>query len=56
MAVLVEGGYGVVRRDTSRNEHTVTMATISNDIARGLTIWMAARDCSGRPAMSVSEF
>ncbi|MFD5423169.1 hypothetical protein ACFWJT_34780 [Streptomyces sp. NPDC127069] len=56
MAVLVEGGYGVVRRDTTRNQHTVTMATISNGIACGLTIWMAARDCSGRPATSFSEF
>ncbi len=37
VAVLDEGGYEIVRRDTTRNEHTVTTATSVNDIARDLT-------------------
>ncbi|GGK32024.1 hypothetical protein GCM10011583_74760 [Streptomyces camponoticapitis] len=53
---LDEGGYEIVRRDTTRNEHEVTTATSINDIAHDLTIWMAARDFAGRPSMQVSEF
>ncbi|MGW9412340.1 hypothetical protein [Streptomyces diastaticus] len=56
VAVLDEGGYEIVRRDTTRNEHEVTTTTSINDIARDLTIWMAARDFPGRPTMQVSEF
>ncbi|GHF11686.1 hypothetical protein GCM10014715_79230 [Streptomyces spiralis] len=56
MAVLDEGGYQIVRRDTSRNEHEVTTATSINDIARDLTIWMAARDFPGRPTRPVTDF
>ncbi|MFJ8692492.1 hypothetical protein [Streptomyces roseolilacinus] len=48
VAVLDEGGYEVVRRDTTRNEHEVTTLTSIHDIARGLTIWMAARRISAR--------
>ncbi|WP_331750018.1 hypothetical protein OG529_36250 (plasmid) [Streptomyces longwoodensis] len=55
VAVLDEGGYEIVRRDASRNEHEVTTATSPNDIARDLTIWMAARDFPGRSARQVSE-
>ncbi|MFF3959760.1 hypothetical protein ACFYY1_42345 [Streptomyces sp. NPDC001890] len=56
VAVLDEGGYEIVHRDTTRNEHEVTTATSINDIARDLTIWMAARDFPGRPTRQVSEF
>lgn len=56
VAVLDEGGYEIVRRDTTRNEHEVTTATSINDIARDITIWMAARDFSGRPTRQDGEF
>ncbi|WP_103501341.1 hypothetical protein [Streptomyces sp. SM14] len=56
VAVLDEGGYEIVRRDTTRNERGVTTLTSINDIARDLTIWMAARDFPGRPTRQVSEF
>ncbi|MEV7243121.1 hypothetical protein AB0N92_17995 [Streptomyces sp. NPDC093248] len=56
VAVLDEAGYEIVRRDTVRNEHEVTTATSINDIARDLTIWMAARNLPGRPTRQVSEF
>ncbi|RSS36894.1 hypothetical protein [Streptomyces sp. WAC08241] len=56
VAVLDEGGYEIVRRDTTRNEHEVITATGINDIARDLTIWMAARDFPGRPNSQVSAF
>ncbi|MFD8717774.1 hypothetical protein ACFV2H_07070 [Streptomyces sp. NPDC059629] len=56
VAVLDAGGYEIVRRDTSRNEHEVTTATSINDIARDLTIWMAARDFPGRPTRQVTDF
>ncbi|MFH8576774.1 hypothetical protein [Streptomyces zaomyceticus] len=48
VAVLDEGGYEVVRCDTTRNEHEVTTSTSINDLARDLTIWMAARSISSR--------
>ena len=56
VSVLDEGRYEIVRRDTTRNEHEVTTATSINDIARDLTIWMAARDFPGRPTRQVSDF
>lgn len=56
MAVLDEGGYEIVRRDTTCNEHEVTTATSINDIARDLTIWMAAHDFPGRPTRQISAF
>ncbi|MDH6188243.1 hypothetical protein M2168_001275 [Streptomyces sp. CZ24] len=56
MAVLDEGGYEIIRRDTTHNEHEVTTATNINDIARDLTVWLAARDFPGRPTRQVSEF
>jgi len=46
--VLDEGGHEIVRRDTTRNEYEVTTSTCINDIARDLTIWMAARTISAR--------
>ncbi|MFC9409409.1 hypothetical protein ACFRAA_32505 [[Kitasatospora] papulosa] len=56
VAVLDEGGYEIVRRDTTRDEHEVTTTSSINAIARDLTIWMAARDFPGRPTKQVSEF
>ena len=56
VAVLDEGGYEVVRRDTTRREHEVTTETGIGRIASDLTIWMAARDLSGRPTRQISEF
>ncbi|WP_329404297.1 hypothetical protein [Streptomyces melanogenes] len=49
VAVLDEGGYEVVRRDTTRRAHDVATETSIDQIARDLTIWMAARDFPGRP-------
>ncbi|MER5598794.1 hypothetical protein [Streptomyces sp. NPDC002265] len=52
VAVLDEGGYEIVGRDTTRNEHEVTTANSINGIARDLTIWMAARSISVRQSRS----
>ncbi|MFJ6012990.1 hypothetical protein [Streptomyces sp. NPDC092952] len=56
VAVLDGGCFEVVRRDTTCNEHEVTAAASINNIARDLTIWLAARDFPGRPSRQVSEF
>lgn len=56
VAVLDEGGYEVVRRDTTRREHDVVTETSIDRIARDLTIWMAARDFPGRPIQHTSTF
>ncbi|MFD7781918.1 hypothetical protein ACFV4Q_02205 [Streptomyces nojiriensis] len=56
VAVLDEGGYEVVRRDNARREHDVTIETSIDQIARGLTVWMAARDFPGRPTQHTSNF
>ncbi|MCZ0980574.1 hypothetical protein O1L60_20730 [Streptomyces diastatochromogenes] len=55
VAVLDGGGYEIVRRDTTRDEHEVTTASGVDDIARDLTIWMAARDHPRRPTGQVTE-
>lgn len=56
VTALGKDGYGIVRRDTTRNEYEVTTATSINDIARDLTIWLAARDFPGRPTRRDSKF
>ncbi len=43
VAILDEGGYEVVRRDTTRREHDVTIETSTDRIAGDLTKWLAAR-------------
>ncbi|MFJ6460183.1 hypothetical protein ACIQM0_03840 [Streptomyces sp. NPDC091387] len=48
VAVLDEGGYEVVRRDTTRPEQDIATETSIGRIAADLTIWMAARDFAGR--------
>ncbi|WTA90610.1 hypothetical protein OG323_17075 [Streptomyces cyaneofuscatus] len=50
---VTAGGVGLAcpaGRDTTRNEHEATTSTSINDIARGLTIWMAIRGISARQA------
>ncbi|MFE6105262.1 hypothetical protein ACFVQ4_35810 [Streptomyces laurentii] len=42
VAVLDEGGYEVVRRDTTRREHDVTVETSTDRVAGDLTKWLAA--------------
>ena len=56
VAVLDEGGYEVVRRDTTRREHDVVTETSIDRIARDLTIWMAARDFPRRPGQHNDNF
>lgn len=46
VAVQDEGGYEIVRRDTTRREHDVVTETSIDRIARDLTIWLAARSIS----------
>ena len=46
---LEEGGYEVVRRDTTRDEHETTTTSSIDEIARDLTVWMADRDTPGLP-------
>ena len=43
VGVLDEGGYEIVRRDTTRREHNVTTETSIDRIAGDLTKWLAAR-------------
>nr|WSX54057.1 hypothetical protein OG409_37160 [Streptomyces sp. NBC_00974] len=43
VAVLDEGGYEVVRRDTTRREHDVTVENSTDRISGDLTKWLAAR-------------
>ncbi|MGW0765387.1 hypothetical protein [Streptomyces sp. NPDC002676] len=47
VAVLDEGGYEIVRRDTTCREHEVITQTDIGHIANDLTIWMAARKFPG---------
>jgi hypothetical protein len=56
VAVLDEAGYEVVRRDTTRNEHEVITSTSISDIARDLTIWMAARHFPGQSTRQINDF
>lgn len=56
VAVLDEGGYEVVRRDTTCREQDVVTETSIHRIARDLTTWTAARDLPGRPTQHTSNF
>ncbi|MFD6274450.1 hypothetical protein ACFWFI_02460 [Streptomyces sp. NPDC060209] len=56
VAVLDEGGYEVVRRDSTCREHDVVTESSIDRIARNLTIWMAARDFPGRPTQHTNNF
>ncbi|MGW9136744.1 hypothetical protein [Streptomyces sp. NPDC055681] len=52
---VLDGGYEVVRRDTTRREHDVITETSIDRIARDLTIWMTARDFPRRPTQHTSN-
>ncbi|PKT71306.1 hypothetical protein CW362_19870 [Streptomyces populi] len=56
VAVLDEGGYEIVRRDSSRREHEVTIASSINHITYDLTTWIAGRAFPGRPPRRVTDF
>ncbi|MEV7892607.1 hypothetical protein ACWD3I_49210 [Streptomyces sp. NPDC002817] len=56
VAVLDEGGYEIVRRDSTRREHEVTTDNRIGLIANDLIIWLAARDFPGRPAQQTNSF
>ncbi|GAA2932599.1 hypothetical protein [Streptomyces enissocaesilis] len=43
VAVLDEGGYEIVRRDTTRREHEVATETSIDRVTGDLTTWLAAR-------------
>ncbi|MFE5480983.1 hypothetical protein [Streptomyces sp. NPDC056527] len=49
VAVLDDGGYEIVRRDTTRREHDVTVETSTDRIAGDLIKWLAAHAISNRP-------
>lgn len=55
VAVLAQGCYEIVRRDSSRREHEVTTASSINDIAHELTIWITGRSFPGRPPRRVTD-
>jgi hypothetical protein len=50
VTLLPAGTYEVERADPARGEHHRDTATSPDDIARELTIWLAARDYPNRPA------
>lgn len=56
VAVLDEGGYEIVLRDSTRREHKVTTDTDISRIAYALIIWLAARNLPGRPTKHTSTF
>ncbi|MER5348523.1 hypothetical protein ABT030_51665 [Streptomyces mirabilis] len=56
VAVLDEGGYEIVRRDTTRREHEVNTETSTGQIANDLIVWLAARDFPGRSTQQASTF
>ncbi|WP_432083607.1 hypothetical protein [Streptomyces sp. WAC 04229] len=43
IAVLDQGGYEIVRRDTTHREHDVTIESSIDRIACDLTKWLSAR-------------
>ncbi|MFB7651168.1 MULTISPECIES: hypothetical protein [unclassified Streptomyces] len=43
IALLDQGGYEIVRRDTTHREHDVTVESNIDRIAGDLTKWLAAR-------------
>ncbi|MFD9444093.1 hypothetical protein ACFWBR_38300 [Streptomyces sp. NPDC060006] len=54
VAVLDEGGYEIVRRDSTRREHEVD--TSIGRSANDLIIWVAGRDFPGRPPRQTNTF
>lgn len=57
VSLLDDGTYEFECRDVARGIHDLTIETHPNDIARGLTIWLAGRSYPHRPARrSVQDF
>ncbi|MET7348784.1 hypothetical protein [Streptomyces mirabilis] len=56
VAVLDEGGYEIVLRDSARHEHDVSTTTDIGGIANDLIIWLTGRDFPGRPTRQTSTF
>ncbi|MFF7977178.1 hypothetical protein [Streptomyces sp. NPDC007905] len=56
VAVLDEGGYEIVLRDSTRREHQVTTDTDIDGIANDLIVWLAGRDFPGRPNQQTGAF
>ncbi len=56
MAVLDEGGYEIVRRDSTRREHEVDTDNRIAGIVNDLTIWLATRDFPGRSTTKTNLF
>ncbi|MFE2993247.1 hypothetical protein [Streptomyces sp. NPDC059262] len=56
VAVLDEGGYEVVRRDSIRGDHEVDTKADIDRIASDLTIWMAARTSPGGLPRATENF
>ncbi|MFF8646458.1 hypothetical protein [Streptomyces sp. NPDC015345] len=56
VAILDEGGYEIVRRDSAHHEHRVHKETDISRIALDLIVWLAARNIPGRPARRITDF
>jgi hypothetical protein len=56
VTLLPAGTYQVERADPARGEQHRDTATDPSDIARDLTIWLAARHYPGRPTRSNTDF
>jgi len=56
VAVIDEGGYEIVRRDTADREHQVDTDTSISRITSGLIVWLAARDLPGRSVQQSGDF
>jgi hypothetical protein len=56
VTLLPADTYDVERADPARGEQHRDTATDPSDIARDLTIWLAARHYPGRPARSNRDF
>ena len=54
VTLLPTGAYEVERGDPARSENHRDTATSPDNIARDLTVWLAARDYPGRPARKSS--
>lgn len=55
VAVLDEGGYEIVLRDSTRREHSVETDTHIGGIAHDLIIWPASRNYPDRPTRQSNQ-
>ncbi|MET9498139.1 hypothetical protein [Streptomyces sp. NPDC006552] len=56
VAVLEEGGYEIVCRDSARHEHKVHTESDISRIALDLIVWLAARNIAGQRARRGTDF